>query len=71
MHGFNVMQHLESFAEGFAALGDMLQNGKLVMHEHELNGLGSFGEALRMMFSGDKLGKMIVHVEPVQLREKL
>merc|ERR1712166_47509 len=71
MHGFNVMQYPERFGEGFAALGAMLQSGQLVMHEHELHGLSSFGEALCMMFSGnEKLGKLIVHVKK-PLQEKL
>ncbi len=62
MEGFAVFHFPECFDEASAELADWLVDGSLSLREEVLDGIERFPEALRMMFTGANLGKLLVRV---------
>ncbi len=62
MEGFAVFHFPECFDEASAELAGWLVDGSLSMREELLDGIERFPEALRMMFTGANLGKLLVRV---------
>jgi hypothetical protein len=60
MEGFTVMHFMDQFPEAFENLTKWLVSGELKMHEHVVEGIGSFPKALNMLFTGGNTGKLIV-----------
>ena len=62
MEGFAVFHFPESFEPATRELSGWLGDGSLQMPEEVVTGLERFPEALKMMFDGGNLGKILVHV---------
>ncbi len=62
MEGFAVFHFPECFDEASAELAGWLVDGSLSLREEVLDGIERFPEALRMMFTGANLGKLLVRV---------
>lgn len=63
MEGFAVFHFPESFEQATSELATWLADGSLRMPEEVVVGLDRFPEALRMMFEGANLGKLLVKVK--------
>jgi NADPH-dependent curcumin reductase CurA len=63
MEGFNAFDHWDRLDEVVDRLGAWMASGELVRREHVVEGLDRAPEALRMLFEGANLGKLIVAVE--------
>lgn len=63
MHGFNAMAHTDSHAEALEEMTRLYNSGEVKMHEHISHGIANFGEALKLLFTGGKIGKVILMVE--------
>ncbi len=64
MEGFNAFDHWERHGEITAELTALIDQDRLVHHEHVVDGLDRAPEALNMLFTGDNLGKLVVAVAP-------
>lgn len=62
MEGFIVLDYLERFGEAIAYLADQLGQGKLKSKETVLEGFENTPSALMALFSGNNMGKQLVHV---------
>jgi NADPH-dependent curcumin reductase CurA len=62
MEGFNAFDHWDRLPEVIEVLGAWTASGDLVRREHLVDGLDRAPEALRMLFEGANLGKLIVRV---------
>ena len=60
MEGFTVMHFTDRFPEAFAQLGQWLAEGKISMPEQVEHGIDAFPDALRKLFLGGNVGKMLV-----------
>jgi NADPH-dependent curcumin reductase len=58
--GIIVFDYFPRAAEAIAALGAWLDNGQLYYREHLVEGLDQFPTALRMLFTGENYGKLIL-----------
>jgi NADPH2:quinone reductase len=62
MRGFIVTDHVDQFPAGFAYLGDLHARGRLRHAETIVEGFDQAPAALRRLFTGEKRGKLLVHV---------
>ena len=62
MRGFIVTDHADRFAAGFAYLSDMLARGRLRHDETIVDGFDRALDAMHLLFTGDKVGKLLVRV---------
>ena len=62
MEGFVVIDYADRYASAIAEMAGWLNEGKLVLDEHVVEGIESFPEALRMLFDGRNTGKLMVKV---------
>ncbi|MGA0607566.1 NADP-dependent oxidoreductase [Phenylobacterium sp. VNQ135] len=62
MEGFSVYDYGARFLEARDALADWLADGSIVAREHVEDGLERFPEALRLLFGGAQVGKLMVKV---------
>ncbi|MFH2006778.1 MAG: NADP-dependent oxidoreductase [bacterium] len=62
MQGFIVFDYRERYPEAFKELAGWLAAGKLTHRETIVPGLETFPETFLRLFSGDKLGKLILQV---------
>jgi len=62
MEGFAVFHFPESFEQASTELSRWLADGSLKMPEEMVTGIERFPEALKMMFDGANLGKILVQV---------
>jgi NADPH-dependent curcumin reductase CurA len=62
MEGFLTFDYQDRYAEGAAQLAAWLAAGQLVTREHIVIGIERFHDALMLLFSGDKLGKLALEV---------
>jgi NADPH-dependent curcumin reductase CurA len=62
MRGFIVSDHVEQFAAGAAYLAGLLAEGRLKYDETIVDGFEQAPVALHKLFTGEKLGKLLVHV---------
>lgn len=60
MAGFTVDYYAARFDEATQRLADWMQQGRLVLPEHIEHGIERFPAALKMLFSGGHLGKLLV-----------
>ncbi len=60
MEGFTVLHFTAQFPEAYANLGQWLAEGKLKIAEQIEHGIDSFPAALRSLFTGGNVGKMLV-----------
>lgn len=64
MEGFLIIDYVARFGEAGAQLGQWLAEGKIKSREHIVEGLDRAPAALRMLFDGENMGRMIVRVAP-------
>ena len=62
MRGFIVSDHFDQFAVAAAYLAGLLAEGRLKYDETIVEGFEQAPAALHKLFSGEKLGKLLVHV---------
>ncbi len=62
MEGFIVVDYAARFSEGMAALTGMMKDGKLQHRETIVPGFENLPEALRGLFHGNNMGKLLVQV---------
>ena len=62
MRGFIVSDHVDQFAAGAAYLAGLLAEGRLKYDETIVEGFEQAPVALHQLFTGEKLGKLLVHV---------
>jgi hypothetical protein len=62
MEGFIIIDYLDRFPEGQAAMAGWLAAGQIKASEHIVEGLERAPEALNLLFTGGNTGKMIVRV---------
>lgn len=60
MEGFVVIDYADRYADAIAEMAGWLNEGKLILDEHVVEGIESFPEALRMLFDGRNTGKLMV-----------
>ena len=60
MEGFTVMHFAQHYGEAIAQLGQWLAEGRLTMPEQLEHGIDAFPGALRKLFEGGNIGKMLV-----------
>lgn len=66
VRGFIILDYMPRFMEGVAQLAQWVLEGKLKHDETIVDGLENAPDALNRLFSGDKLGKLMVKVaDPV------
>ncbi|PRP95525.1 putative NADP-dependent oxidoreductase YfmJ [Enhygromyxa salina] len=62
MEGFIVFDYAERYGEAFRDMGGWLTTGKLRYRETVVEGIEQFTDAFAKLFSGDKLGKLVLKV---------
>lgn len=62
VRGFIIIDFLDRFAEGFAAMGGWLMEGKLKYETDIVDGLENAPDALGRLFVGANLGKLVLKV---------
>jgi len=62
MEGFSIYDYPARFIEARDALAGWLADGSIVTREHVEDGLGRFPDALKLLFGGAQLGKLMVRV---------
>lgn len=62
MEGFNAFDYWGRLDEAMGRLGAWVTEGKIRRREHIVEGLERAPEALRMLFTGENVGKLIVQV---------
>ena len=62
MVGFVVIDYADRYADAIAQMAGWMNEGKLVLDEHVVDGIASFPEALRMLFDGRNTGKLMIKV---------
>ncbi len=63
MEGFVVMDYAKDFKKGVMEMGQWLQQGKLKSREHIEEGIENFHPTFLRLFSGEKLGKLVLKVD--------
>jgi NADPH2:quinone reductase len=62
MRGFIVGDHADQFPAGFAYLSELYADGRLSHDETIVEGFDEALTAMRRLFTGEKTGKLLVHV---------
>ncbi len=62
MEGFVVFDYASRFPEAIMEMMGWIQEGKMRLDDHIVEGIESFPEALRMLFDGRNQGKLIVKI---------
>jgi NADPH-dependent curcumin reductase CurA len=62
MEGFLVFDFYARYDEAVDHLAGLIADGKLVHHEHIVEGIERFNEALNMLFKGENTGKLVLQV---------
>ena len=63
MEGFVVFDYAARFPEAIMEMMGWMQEGKLVLDEHVVEGIDNFPEALRMLFDGRNKGKLVLKLQ--------
>jgi NADPH-dependent curcumin reductase CurA len=61
MRGFIITDHIDQFPAGFAYLSDLYARGRLRHDETIVVGFDQAPTALHQLFTGEKIGKLLVH----------
>jgi NADPH-dependent curcumin reductase len=62
LSGIIVFDYLTRYPEGKQALSQWLQNGQIQNQEHLIQGIEQFSQALKMLFTGENLGKLLIKI---------
>jgi NADPH-dependent curcumin reductase CurA len=66
MKGMLVLDYAERYAQAGAEMAAWMAAGKLKSREHIVEGLGTFPEALLMLFKSENSGKLILKVSEAE-----
>ena len=64
MHGFMTHMNLDRYDAARAELAGWIKDGRLVVHEHRLQGIENVGRAFCDLFAGANFGKTLVELAP-------
>ena len=62
MEGFVVLHFTHRYGEAAKHLGQWVAEGKIKSKEHIVRGIDQFYPAFTRLFTGDKLGKLVLQV---------
>ncbi len=62
LSGIIVFDYLSRYPEGKQAISQWLQNGQIHNQEHIIQGIEQFSQALKMLFTGENLGKLLIKI---------
>ena len=62
MEGMVVLDYASKYGEAATEMAGWLQTGKLKSKEHVVDGIENFYDAFLRLFSGDKMGKLVLKV---------
>ena len=62
MEGFIILDYVDRFNHGILEMAQWMQQGKLKSKEHIITGIDQFYDAFTRLFSGEKLGKLVLQV---------
>jgi NADPH2:quinone reductase len=62
MRGFIITDHVHQFPDGFVYLSDLYAKGRLRHDETIVEGFEQAPTALHQLFTGENIGKLLVHV---------
>lgn len=62
MEGLVIFDFKDRFMEAYGDLGGWMATGKLKTKEHVIEGIETFPETLQRLFTGDKMGKLVLKV---------
>ena len=62
MEGFVVFDYATRFREAAGTMSRWIDEGRLISKEHIVEGIETFPQTFRMLFSGENLGKLIIKV---------
>ena len=62
MEGFIVLDHVERYPEAITQLKQWVDDGKILVKEHVLEGIEQCPAALAGLFSGHNFGKQLVKI---------
>lgn len=62
MEGMVIFDFKDRFMEAYADLGGWIATGKLKTKEHVVDGIENFPETLQRLFTGEKMGKLVLKV---------
>jgi NADPH-dependent curcumin reductase CurA len=62
VQGFIVLDYAPRYPEAIAALADWMRQGRLKFRVDLREGLENAVSALRMLFTGENTGKLMIHV---------
>ena len=62
MEGFVVFDYVRQYGKAAAEIAGWMAEGKIKAKEHTVQGLDNFPSAFLRLFSGEKLGKLVLEV---------
>jgi len=62
MQGMVVFDYADRYLEGMAQMGSWLADGSIKTREDVYEGLENFNNTLLRLFSGEKIGKLVLKV---------
>lgn len=62
MKGFTMRDYLHRIPEALPDLSKWMDEGRLTTREHVLEGIGSFPQAVKMIFAGENQGKLLIRL---------
>jgi hypothetical protein len=62
MKGMVVFDYVENYHVAAQQMGQWIQQGKLISKEDVYEGIENFHETFLRLFSGDKMGKLVLKV---------
>lgn len=63
MTGFLIHDYRDRYGEAVAQLAEWVRDGRIVAHEHVLDGLEHAPGALQMLYRGENTGKLIIRLD--------
>ena len=62
MEGFIILDYVDRFSHGMMEMAQWMRQGRLKSKEHIVTGIDQFYDAFKRLFSGEKLGKLVLQV---------
>ena len=62
MEGFIILDYVDRFGHGMMEMAQWMRQGRLKSKEHVVKGIDQFYDAFKRLFSGEKLGKLVLQV---------
>ncbi|MEN0046225.1 MAG: NADP-dependent oxidoreductase [Bacteroidota bacterium] len=62
INGIIVFDYIDQYPEGVKDIGTWLSEGKMQSKEHIIEGIENFPDTLKMLFTGDNFGKLLLKI---------